>query len=653
MDSTLHGKRAILFARCSTSGQAEDSIPQQLAILNKFKAEQHLQVVDTVQLAGVSGSRARYTSAILPTLERARRGEFDVLLCTTYDRFARLGAYSGFKLLVEFKEAGVRIVAAMEYVAESEYSFLIEQLKLREGRAYSEKQSIQSCRGVLAHILDGTIAHSMKPPYAIDRIYTTSTGKGNSLVRNLADGTQIKLDPDTKEVIGTFAIGSANHYRRQPNERIIFVPGASEHISAVRKVFHRKFIDGWGTDRIARELNNDRIPAVKGGAWNKSSVQYLFENTAYTGRGLVNKMYTGEIYFRQSPQPKLAPTNRRLQPKKFGDGIRSTLQATVRPESEWHWIEYPSLSGMLGLDSVLVDQIFDWQLNLWRRRSNGTVESGKVSHEDSAYFLKNVLVAGPAMLPMRGHSTSPRGQRYRAYRVRDAASKPRDNWIYNRTVPAELLEKKALEIVASSLGERKVIEEIVRSVLKDISKRHSDDSNNIDELLRQRKGLQQQLRRALLLEPEAETLAAEVIAQINSEASDLNKRIAQAGSTEKKNIEPNETVARVLKECEELAVKLRTNDPSLHRRIAEVLLPRVVIDFETNAVEYESHFPIWTVSLQKSTLLDVCLNGGFARKSGVQTYTQTPSIIAKCRCQLKWGKFRKPCLKCGSLITAA
>ena len=52
----LKGKRCIGLVRCSTVGQADTSIPDQIAALRNFAAEHGLIIVDIVILPGLSGS---------------------------------------------------------------------------------------------------------------------------------------------------------------------------------------------------------------------------------------------------------------------------------------------------------------------------------------------------------------------------------------------------------------------------------------------------------------------------------------------------------------------------------------------------------------------------------------------------------------------
>src|SRR5439155_26381569 len=87
----LMGRRYIRFVRCSTKGQADTSIDDQLALLDKFARERGMVHVDDVLLDGVSGSLPRQHFERL--IDRKPRGDdFDVLLGPDTSRATRDGA---------------------------------------------------------------------------------------------------------------------------------------------------------------------------------------------------------------------------------------------------------------------------------------------------------------------------------------------------------------------------------------------------------------------------------------------------------------------------------------------------------------------------------------------------------------------------------
>ena len=71
------------------------------------------------------------------------------------------------------------------------------------------------------------------------------------------DGTQDKLDPQTRcvlETYGEIGHGSKGHYRKQKSEKVYLVMGDDAEITTVRIFFRRKYLEGIGGRRTAKEL---------------------------------------------------------------------------------------------------------------------------------------------------------------------------------------------------------------------------------------------------------------------------------------------------------------------------------------------------------------------------------------------------------------
>src|SRR5689334_17972941 len=94
----LRGRRFVAIVRCSTAGQAETSIPDQLAVIRNFANRYGMVEVDVIELAGVSGSIPGNREDLQALLDRKRdRDDFEVLLLQDTTRLTRGGSMHGMK----------------------------------------------------------------------------------------------------------------------------------------------------------------------------------------------------------------------------------------------------------------------------------------------------------------------------------------------------------------------------------------------------------------------------------------------------------------------------------------------------------------------------------------------------------------------------
>lgn len=75
---------------------------------------------------------------------------------------------------------------------------------------------------------------------------------------------------------------------RQENGQFVVVP---EEAAIVKRIY-AEYLDGNGTELIARHLNEDGIRTVKGFCWNKSAICRILRNYNYTGNLLLQRFYS-------------------------------------------------------------------------------------------------------------------------------------------------------------------------------------------------------------------------------------------------------------------------------------------------------------------------------------------------------------------------
>lgn len=446
MKHDLRGKRCVGLVRTSTMSQTENGLGQQLMICRKFAEERGMIWVDTESAPGVSAYQTENRWDIDNIFARKRRGEqFEVVVVQEYSRLTRGGVDHGGFLLWEFAKMGLTVVSATQDIPDNEYAPLIRAIEFMRHKGYSESTAFNTARGRMAAILDGRSTHCGQPPFAVDRLYTTARGEKLFRLRNLPDGSQVKLppDPDDDTVLAVFEPnirledGSTHirHYKKQPHEKVTLVMGESMAVEAVKYILHRAFFEETiGAPTIAYELNVRKcLPAHDGGLWNISSVYGVMSQPVYVGMGVCNYIDEADIYNRTRGGPRKVDADARGKQR-------------YRPESEWEFVPYPDLLGERSfLPPELRERVWQWQLQRLRDRASGVNRRDENdSHSQSSYFLKDAIRTSEGHR-MRGH-TSHRGTDWRYY----AYTKYIETPTHRKRARKHLFPAKALEEVAAA-----------------------------------------------------------------------------------------------------------------------------------------------------------------------------------------------------------
>src|SRR5687768_2382967 len=204
------GMRYIRIVRCSTKGQADTSIDDQLALLDVFAREHQMVHVDDLRLEGLSVSMPR--QFIDQLIERKKiRNDFDAILLQDITRLTRSGSKNGAKLEYELEAASIEVIFALENVPEGAFGDIYKSMQYYAARETAKSISTTVTRGAQSALEQQRAAYTKRPPYAVDRLYTAADGTPKYVLRNLADGGQLKLDPKTGAVIDRFPPNSRNY----------------------------------------------------------------------------------------------------------------------------------------------------------------------------------------------------------------------------------------------------------------------------------------------------------------------------------------------------------------------------------------------------------------------------------------------------------
>ena len=506
-NSKLCGKRYLCLVRCSTFQQSDTSIPDQLKLLRAYGDQQGMTHVGDIILDGVSGSRPGARTDVEDIVKRKKqKNDFEIILVQDMSRFTRSGAEHGMKLLYDLNAVGVEVAFVADRLPEGDHGDIMKTVGFFAAQQYAKSLSFAVARGSMSSLEQGRIAHCLRVPYGIDRLYLASDGRRLHLIRDLSDGTQQKLHAETGALLETFDAdvghGRSKHYRMQANEQVTLVPGDPARVEVVRHMFRRRLVDGWAGFRIARELDEKGIRSGNGKPWSISTINKILRNPVYTGVGLANR-YSQSIYHSRS---KNAPTPSTTDRRSLANRRKPPL--IVRPRQDWIEIAYPLLTDYLG---ELRARAIEWQSTELSKEAMtvGNAAVSKDRHTDSRYILKGILRSVQGDHPLTGRTLGKKNARYRYYAVHRGFMVPKAERTLRRLIPAEPLEKVVLESVRETLGHAADLRERIVKLIEKQQQDQAGDKQDIKALEREREKLRTQLELAIDLLGDAGREAAE------------------------------------------------------------------------------------------------------------------------------------------------
>ncbi len=239
--------KAALYARVSSEEQAkrENSIPAQLRALREYCKKNDIEIFKEYTDEGITGQISK-RPAFQQMLSAAFSGKINVILVHKFDRFARKVELSR-SVKNSLQVAKVNVVSITEPIEDSPMGFFMEGLYELMAEYYVRNLSAEVFKGMNERALKGK--HMGQMPYG----YYCQNG---------------------------------NVYVNESQAEVI------------HKIY-RFYDEGWGHMKIARWLNESRIPTYKGivGGWQTFQVKQILKNSKYIGENLWN----GTVYSADFP----------------------------------------------------------------------------------------------------------------------------------------------------------------------------------------------------------------------------------------------------------------------------------------------------------------------------------------------------------------
>ncbi len=584
----LRGKRVIRLVRCSTKGQADTSIVDQNHLCAAFEERNEMIYVDTMTLEGVSVSMPK--TFIDQIIARKRtRNDFDVLLVQDTSRLTRSGMNHGAHLEWLLRAAGIEIIFVLDAVPEGDFGELMRGMQYVSGRQTAKGISSSATRGAQSALEDGRTSYCRRPPYGIDRLYTGADGVERYIIQNNADGSQVKLDPTTREVLDRFAkiVNAYSHNRKQKEERVILIPGAAEQIETVRRIFARRYADGWGLCRIARELNDLDVVGPTGKRWSMDSVKNTFMNAIYTGRSIGN-LWTNGIYNMRSPNE---PKATKLTAKQLSSRKRPARR--IRPREDWIIRDEPRLVDYL---EPRIRALAIAAQDKWLESKSGGYEPkvNRDRHRESPYMLKNILTSKQGGHAMTGKSLGRTGKRHRYYGINRSKRSPRTaDKVLAKCVRAEPVEQIVMNVVRMTLLSAPMLKGQLKREIETVMKQHGGSAERMAKLQTQVDDLKR--RQAFVIRNVThlgEDEAAKQLADLARQKDDAQRALALESLSGAMPLEDADAVAeRLIGMLHSVGKTMSLCCQPALRSLLQTLVAKAEVDLETGHLDLELRLP--------------------------------------------------------------
>ena len=515
-------------------------------------------------------------------------------------------------------------------------------------QAFSTSQ--RSSQGMQFALEEGRVITCTHTPYGCWRLYMTGDGTPAHIIRDLVDGRQEKLHPETYEVIdryGTIGGGAKGHYRKQKSEKVLLVPGDPDKADHVREIFKLHFCEGWGGKRIASLLNERAIPSPWGKQWSQRQVEIIYRQEAYTGRSVGNRFFSGIHHKRGKGGP--VPLNR--DPAELATA--ESMSPTLRPFEEWEIQLQPLMKDFL--EPHIREKAMAEHEDIWRRQTDpATMAKPKNKYPASEYLLSNLLTCkqdGEKLVGLQ-HGRKERPQR--SYRHRKGRRGYVKGSIFNRTIPAPQLEAAVLDIVSDILGQLPDLRQQVTAFVTAQMQSDPVHRETLDDLRARRDQVKK--RTSLLLSSlDEETLddLQEDIQRLRVERRSLDEQIAKAeGAQKHQQRNPEEVVDSVLHRIGMMKEQLHTLPPFPLRQLLSQILASLVCDMETKDVEITLALPSWAVWADKNGGPAMCLGQTSESSTSFKTHPPLGIPLGSAKCQYSLVK-GTACFDCRRVKVAA
>ena len=266
-------KKAVIYARYSSDRQNEQSIAGQVEVCKKWAMDNDIEVVEIYPdeaLTGRTDKRPNFQRMI----RDARNGKFDYIIVYKIDRFAR-NRYDSAIYKAQLKKYGVKVVSAMENIADGPEGIILESVLEGMAEYYSANLSQNVLRGMhqkaeLGKYMGGTIPLGYKIDSDKNYIIDENTAPVVKRIYEMyADGCTVKEICQELNASG-YKSSTGKPFTYNSLHRLLANPkyiGRYEYLGVVLENAIPRIIDDTTFEKVQQRVqHNRRAPASAKGA---------------------------------------------------------------------------------------------------------------------------------------------------------------------------------------------------------------------------------------------------------------------------------------------------------------------------------------------------------------------------------------------------
>lgn len=345
-------------------------------------------------------------------------------------------------------------------------------------------------------------------PFGYDRLILGEDGTPRKIVRDLSDGSQLVLDPETHEVLEQ--VRGIHRFQKQEYELSSLILSEPVRVNAVKKIF-TDYAAGVPLRRIRDELNASGLRTHRGRCFAISGLDAILENTAYIGRSVYNRR-TESKWHRHSQ----------------GQSIERQDEGTeLRPETDWI-IKEEAWPAIIDPETFATVQ---------RRRQEAKEKYVQVKGRTvySTYLLTGLLTCGVCGGTLFGMTnTNGKGYRTRFYTCTIHHRGEHERCPQRYSVPADRVEGAILDVIKDDLAQLRDNEQLHDYIAHEMKRLTGERGDTHGQLKRRLDEVGQQIGRLRehlqsLDQETAKVLGLyEEAASLATERKELEKQLEEA-----------------------------------------------------------------------------------------------------------------------------